>query len=45
MSQIDWSLVVSDSELTNKYTVEVHNRFSELSSAESTPHEKYTLLS
>jgi hypothetical protein len=45
MSQIDWPLVTSDSDLTDKYTVEVHNRFTELCPAESTPNEKYKLLS
>jgi exonuclease III len=45
MSQIDWPLVINDSDLTNNYTVEVHNRFSELCPVEATPHEKYQLLS
>ena len=45
MSQVDWPLVTSDSDLTDTYTVEVHNRFTELCPAEATPHEKYKLMS
>ena len=44
MNHIDWPLVFSDASLTNSYTVEVKNRFSELCPEDSNPHDKYQLL-
>ena len=44
MSKIDWSLVNSNSDISDKFTVDVHNRFSELCAEGSEPLENYHLL-
>ena len=44
MSKIDWTLVNSNSEISDKFTVDVHNRFSELCVEGSEPLENYQLL-
>ena len=44
MSQIDWNLVHSSEELSEKFTVDVHNRFGNLCVEGATPLENYQLL-
>ena len=41
MNHVYWKLVTSDQNLTNAYTVSVYNRFSELCTEETGPHDKY----
>ena len=44
MGRIDWNHVNSNDDISNKFTIDVHNRFSELSSEDALIHEKYNIL-